>query len=320
MDSRGPFFSWSLPWRPPDLARFSRTSEFQELHTAADDWIERQFTHISANVEALAPAARLVSDYGAVGGTGGTGALNLGILAIRHGVFAHLRFSRQVAVAYGFDGPIPDRISDLLEVIEQGGWGVRLHKARAVNDPARPPRNAPRVRPAQPREPLLEADRRNRLNAAAGTQAREALNQPVQRARQPIREVPAANGEAAGRWAGDSPPPHRTLIAPGWADRPGPHQFPPGLVRVVWTSRTHPSRATLDVVYPATPDTREPWSYLGLETLEPIPPTDLSRFAAPALANHEHSVVVLIELDYYRALPGSTRPRDVPRRLVPRGR
>jgi hypothetical protein len=260
VDSRGPFFSWSLPWRPPDLARFSRTSEFQELHAAADDWIEQQFTRISANAEALVPAARSVSDYGSVHGTGGAGALNLGILAIRYGVFAYLGFSRQVAVAYGFDGSIPDQISELLEVIEQGGWDIHLNKARAVN------------------------------------------------------------GKAAGRWVGADSPPHRTLIAPGWADRPGPHQLPPGLVHVAWTSRTHPSHATLDVGFPANPDTREPWSYLGLEMVEPIAPTDISHFAAPALENHEHAVAVLIELDFYRALPGSTRARDVPRRLVPRGR
>jgi hypothetical protein len=74
------------------------------------------------------------------------------------------------------------------------------------------------------------------------------------------------------------------------------------------------------VGFPATSDTREPWSYLGLEMVEPIPPTGISHFAAPALENHEHAVAVLIELDYYRAVPGSTRPRDVPRRLVPRKR
>jgi hypothetical protein len=40
----------------------------------------------------------------------------------------------------------------------------------------------------------------------------------------------ARRSPGSGRWVGADSPPHRTLIAPGWADRPGPHQLPPSLV------------------------------------------------------------------------------------------
>jgi hypothetical protein len=36
----GPFFSWNVPWRSPDLRRFARTAQFRELQSAAGTWIE----------------------------------------------------------------------------------------------------------------------------------------------------------------------------------------------------------------------------------------------------------------------------------------
>lgn len=275
MGYSGPWVMWSLPWRPPDIARFARTSPFQELHTAAVDWIEQQFAYIGAHAEALVPAARSVSDFGAVIGSGSAASLALGKLAIRFGAFAYLEFSRQVAVVYGFDGAVSDRIADVLGVARQAGWDMYVQKARAAKDRARQP---------------------------------DKVGPPV----------PPANGAAVGRWVGAASPPHRRLIVPGWEDRPGPHQFPPGLLRVAWISRTDPSPVELTVSAPARPDARDPRSYLGLEMIEPIPPLDLGHFAAPALEGHEHAVAVLVELDYYHAQPGSPRPRDVPRRLLPR--
>lgn len=64
----GPLFKWNLPWRHPDLRRFTRAAQFCELHSAAETWIEQQFARVQAEAAWLAPADRLVSDYGTISG------------------------------------------------------------------------------------------------------------------------------------------------------------------------------------------------------------------------------------------------------------
>jgi len=297
MGMSGPFFTWNLPWRPPSLPHFAQTPRFRELHSAADDWIEQQFAHIHSEAASLVPAARLVSDYGTIYGFGCRWSADIGILRVRAGAFAHLRFHRQVAVAYGFDGDVSDQILELITVLEQAGWRLHVQTNQRSN---------PRERRDRGR-----ADRRG-VTRRSGNAAIPAVPG------HPIHEIPTPSGEARGNWVAPVMPPHRRAVTPGSEDRPGPHTAPPCRAHLIWISRTEPSHILLDVAYAPLPETREASSYHPLEMTGLVPPTEVGQFAAPALDQHEHAVAVLIELDYYQALPGSTRQRDVPRRLVPK--
>ncbi|MBR7828198.1 hypothetical protein KDK95_17930 [Actinospica sp. MGRD01-02] len=261
MGVRGPLLNWELPWRPPDLPRFARTAQFRDLHAAAEGWIEDQFESIGGG-GALVPAARLVSDFGALTGTNSRRQRDIGILRIRSGVFATMSFQRQVAVAYGLDGPVGDRVLDLVKALESAGWNLSLHNSRHAIDPG-----------------------------------------PISAIRDPV-------GAASGGWHGFGGPPHLRQPA---ADPTGSANC---LIRVVWTSRTEQSPIVVDVVRPAHPEIRTPSAYLPLEMNGPVPPVDIRAFAAPAFEWHESAVAVLIEVFYYRILPGATRPRDVPRRFA----
>jgi hypothetical protein len=103
----GPLFSLDFPWRPPDLRRFARTAQFRGLRSGAATWIGQQFALLQAGAAWLDPAGSLVSDYGIVCGTSRRRARDLGgALRFRFGVCAQVRYQRQVAVAYGFDGAL----------------------------------------------------------------------------------------------------------------------------------------------------------------------------------------------------------------------
>ena len=259
MGFQGPLFNWELPWRPPDLPRFVRTTQFRELHAAAEDWIEEQFDRIGGN-GALFPTARLVSDFGALTGTNSRWQRDIGILRIRSGVFAAMSFQRQVAVAYGFDDSASDRVFELVKSLESAGWSLSLHHSQHAIDPG-----------------------------------------PISSIREPI-------GVASGGWHVPGGPPHLRQPA---AD---PISSTNCLIQVVWTSRTEQSPIMLDVAHPAHPEIRRLSEYLPLEMSGTVPPVDISTFAAPAFEWYENAVAVLIEVLYYRVLPGATRPRDVPRR------
>jgi len=124
MGPMGPLFSRDFPWRPPDLRRFAaRTAQFRGLRSDAATWIGRQFALLQAGTAWLDPDGGLVADYGIVCGTSCLRARDLGgVLRFRFGVCAQVRYQRQVAVAYGFDGALDDRIAGLLQVLEQVGW------------------------------------------------------------------------------------------------------------------------------------------------------------------------------------------------------
>jgi hypothetical protein len=126
-------------------------------------------------------------------------------------------------------------------------------------------------------------------------------------------EIAIPNGAASSRWGGPGEPPHldnRPLTDPA---RPAPC-----FLHMAWVAPPIPSQSTLRVARAPHPGTHAPGSYLPMEMSGAVPPVDLAAFAAPAFERHEHAVVVLIELSYFLTLPGGTRPRDVPRRLMPR--
>lgn len=119
----GPLFRMDFPWRPPDLRRFARTAQFRGLRSDAAAWIGQQFALLQTGAAWLDPAGSLVSDYGIVCGTSCLLARDLGgVLRFRFGVCAQVRCQRQVAVAYGFDGALDERIAGLMQVLEQAGW------------------------------------------------------------------------------------------------------------------------------------------------------------------------------------------------------
>jgi hypothetical protein len=131
-----PLFNWNFPWRPPDLCRFTRTSQFRELRSAAGAWIEQEFARIQAEAPWLIPANRLVSDYGTVFGWPCRSSWDGGLWGVRFGVSANIRFQRQVAVAYGFDDAVADQIPRLVKVLQQGGWErPRLWLDRPLTSP-----------------------------------------------------------------------------------------------------------------------------------------------------------------------------------------
>jgi hypothetical protein len=262
MGFQGPLLNWELPWRPPDLQRFVRTTLFRELHAAAEDWIEEQFDRIGGD-GGLVPAARLVSDFGALTGTNSRWQRDVGILRIRSGVFATVSFQRQVAVAFGLDGPVRDRVFELVKSLESAGWNLSLHSTRHVIEPG------------------------------------------------PISSIHEPTGVASGGWQGLGGLPHLRQPAID------PESSTNCLIRVAWTSsHTEQGPVLLDVVHPARPGNRKRSGYLPLEMSGPVPPVDISMFAAPALERYENAVAVLIEALYYRVLPGAARPREVPRRLA----
>jgi hypothetical protein len=119
-------------------------------------------------------------------------------------------------------------------------------------------------------------------------------------------------GVASGGWHGPGNVPHvqQPTLSP---QSPAHCQM-----RVVWASRTRQDPVMLDVVHPAHPGTRNSSTYLPLEMSGTVPPVEMGTFAAPAFGRYESAVAVLIELLYYRVLPGATRPLDVPRRLAPK--
>ncbi|MBS2962580.1 hypothetical protein KGA66_05945 [Actinocrinis puniceicyclus] len=128
----------------------------------------------------------------------------------------------------------------------------------------------------------------------------------------PITSVREPVGAASGGWHGPGGPPH--LHHPELPPKSSAHC----LIRVVWTSRTEPGPVMLDVTIPPHPAGRKPATFLPVEMDGPVPPIDISAFAASAFEWYENAVTVLIEVFYYGVLPGTTRPRDVPRRLVPK--
>jgi hypothetical protein len=123
MGFQGPLVNWELPWRPLDLPRFVRTAQFRELRAAAEDWIEEQFDRIGGD-GALFPAARLVSDFGALTGMNSRRQRDIGIPRIRAGVFAGMAFQRQVDVDYGFDGSASDRVFEPVKSLDSAGWNL----------------------------------------------------------------------------------------------------------------------------------------------------------------------------------------------------
>ncbi len=131
MGLSGPLFTWSLPWWPPNLERLARTRQFRENRAAAEGWIERQLAPLRA-APWLDPAAAYVYDYGtSIPGRGARWRMNIGggsILRVAGGVYALPHFYRHVAVVFGFDGDLSSRILDVIGLIEQSGWQLRLQK------------------------------------------------------------------------------------------------------------------------------------------------------------------------------------------------
>jgi hypothetical protein len=128
---------WRLhgPWRRPDLDRFAQTASFRELRSAAADWIDLQFADLEAEAAGLVRADRSVSDYGTIFGTSYRREIRL-LANLRWclGPAAWVRYQRQVAVAYGFDGGLPDQILDVVRILERAGWQPHLQTSRGGVD------------------------------------------------------------------------------------------------------------------------------------------------------------------------------------------
>jgi hypothetical protein len=128
---------WRLhgPWRRPDLGRFAQTASFRELRSAAAGWIDLQFADLEAEAAGLVRADRSVSDYGTIFGTSYRREIRL-LANLRWclGPAAWVRYQRQVAVAYGFDSPLPDQILDVVRILERAGWQPHLQTSRGGVD------------------------------------------------------------------------------------------------------------------------------------------------------------------------------------------
>jgi hypothetical protein len=140
MGFSGPLFTWNLPWWPPNLERLARTRRFRENRSAAEGWIERQFAPLRA-APWLDQAAAYVYDYGtSMPGQGARWHLRFGnLMRLNGGVYARPQFYRHVAVVFGFDGDLPRQILDVIGLVEQSGWQLRLRNSRHMTtDPQWP--------------------------------------------------------------------------------------------------------------------------------------------------------------------------------------
>ncbi|WP_143094629.1 hypothetical protein [Streptacidiphilus jiangxiensis] len=80
----------------------------------------------------LDPAAAYVYDYGtSIPGRGARWHVMSGsILRVDAGVYALPHFYRHVAVVFGFDGDLSSRILEVIRLVEQSGWQLRLQNSR----------------------------------------------------------------------------------------------------------------------------------------------------------------------------------------------
>ncbi len=104
-----------FPSRVPDLARFTRSAGFRDVHAAAETWLDRHFEVIERGAPWLDRAGVVVTDYCWCHQD-----WPRGLLSARSQVMC----VRRVAVSYGFDGSPRARLPELAAAMLGAGWGT----------------------------------------------------------------------------------------------------------------------------------------------------------------------------------------------------
>jgi hypothetical protein len=104
----------------PDLARFTRSAGFGQLHSAWEGWLDRNFELIENGAPWLDRAGSWVFDccHTSELATGG-GGLDWGSIPRPP---PEVRCERAVTAVYGFDGSLRDRFAGLAAALAAAGW------------------------------------------------------------------------------------------------------------------------------------------------------------------------------------------------------
>ena len=113
----GRFWGTTIPFpsRVPDLARFTRSAGFRDVHAAVEAWLDRHFAMIESGAPWLDRAGAVVTDYCWCNQDWPGGPLS---------ARSRVMCVRGVAVSYGFDGSPRDRLPELAAAMLGAGWGA----------------------------------------------------------------------------------------------------------------------------------------------------------------------------------------------------
>jgi hypothetical protein len=112
-----------VPWRPPSLRQLRRRTVFQDAHSSAARWLDQRFAHAEQNLPWLKRADGIVSEYCWAGAPMFTHTLRRDRkLKLCYGPQPPVTCLRQVTIAYGFGGPLPDNLAGLAGALDDDGW------------------------------------------------------------------------------------------------------------------------------------------------------------------------------------------------------
>jgi hypothetical protein len=114
------------PWRPPSLRQLIRQPGFRDVREDASGWMDQRFAVLQEALPWLERADDTVTDFCRVGAARFTQRVRRRRLVLC-GPKPPVTCWREETVAYGFGGSRPERLTELIAVLEDDGWADWKH-------------------------------------------------------------------------------------------------------------------------------------------------------------------------------------------------